>query len=97
MYKIVAVVVAGCLFLAGCGRPLTIQKDGKSVTYPTYGILNEGSSRSRNVCYQVSVGNIVWSIILIESIVFPVYFIGFSLYNPTRLKKSPDDDCLFPD
>lgn len=38
-------------------------------------------------------GNVILGIILIETIVFPAYFLGWSLYNPVRLKKSPDDSC----
>lgn len=64
--------------LAGCGEPITI--DGKE--YPTYGFLNQVTSKSDNMCYEVSIGNIVWSILLIETVIMPVYFVGFSIFNP---------------
>ncbi len=72
--------------LAGCGDPLTVTEKGVEKTYPTYGLFNTDTAKSDKMCYEVSVGNVVWSIILIETVVFPVYFIGWSLFNPVKLK-----------
>lgn len=91
MKKAIALALCTGLLLSGCGRPQIIDKK----YYPTYGLFNEGSSKSRNICYEVSVGNVVWSIILIETIIMPIYFVGFSLYNPIRAKKHEKDDCSF--
>lgn len=77
MNKMIA-VVAACALLAGCGKPITV--DGKH--YPTYGLFNQNSDKSERMCYELSVGNVVWSIILIETIIAPFYFVGFSLFNP---------------
>ena len=77
MKRIIAAVLIATM-LSACGSPITHQ--GKH--YPTYGLFNENSSKSANMCYEISVGNVVWSIILVETIVFPIYFIGFSLFNP---------------
>ena len=75
--------------LAGCGAPLsTPQKE-----YPTYGLVNESSSKSKAVCYEVSVGNVLLAILFVETIVVPIYIFGFSLYNPVRLKTDPTDTC----
>jgi hypothetical protein len=68
--------------LAGCGHPLDL--NGK--TYPTYGFVNENTSKSVDMCYEVSFGNIVWSIIGVENVIMPVYFIGWSLFNPVGPK-----------
>lgn len=86
--------IALCLLvvlLTGCGRPLTV--DGK--TYPTYGFANSDTHKSNNVCYEVSFGNVVWSFILIETLIAPVYFTGWSIMNPVRVKQGPNDDCSF--
>lgn len=82
MKKSIAAVVAMSLMLAGCGHP--IDYNGKH--YPTYGIVNEDNSKSKDMCYSVSVGNVVWSIIFVETIIAPVYFVGWSLWNPTGPK-----------
>ena len=91
MKKTILLIIALSVLLAGCGRPLTNEKR----VYPTYGIVNETSNKSSNVCYEVSLGNVVWSIVLIETLIAPIYFIGWSLYNPVRMKKSPIDQCAF--
>jgi hypothetical protein len=86
---LLAALIAVSLVLSGCGQPLSTNQK----TYPTYGLFNESTDKSKDVCYKISVGNIVWSIILVETIVAPIYFVGFSLYNPVRMKKSANDDC----
>lgn len=88
MKKTIAAAVAMSLMLSACGRP--IQHEGKE--YPTYGLFNETSKRSDKMCYETSIGNVVWSIILVETIVAPVYFIGFSLFNPVG-PKGPNGEC----
>ena len=81
--KLISIAVAAAITLAGCGSPAVITTvDGKAKEYPTYGWFNWNTSMSEKVCYDVSVGNVVWSIILIETVIAPVYFIGFSLFNP---------------
>lgn len=89
MKKTIVTLLAASLLLSACGSPQTFE--GKE--YPTYGLFNEGSVKSDKVCYALSIGNVVWSILLIEGVIFPVYFIGWSIMNPVRLKRSPDDKC----
>ena len=96
MKKSIVLIVALSVLLAACGRPQYLGEPGKNKTlYPTYGLFNESSSKSKNVCYEISAGNVILSIILIESIIFPIYFVGWDIYNPVRLKKGPDDRCTF--
>lgn len=80
--KKVLIAVLLVSMLTACGEPRVL--GGKE--YPTYGLFNQNSSKSEKVCYDLSVGNVVWSIIGIENIVMPVYFLGFSLFNPVSLK-----------
>ncbi len=89
MKKTVAIVLALCLVLTGCGQPLSTSKK----EYPTYGLFNESTQKSKDVCYEISVGNVVWSIVLVETIIAPIYFVGWSLWNPVRLKKDANDQC----
>jgi len=91
--KVVSLVVAASFLLAGCGDPKVLGEGSKRHFYETYGWFNESTYRSKDVCYSVSVGNVVWSILLVETIVMPIYFLGFSLYNPIRMKHGADDDC----
>ena len=91
MKRVFIALIVASLVLSGCGHPMDIG----SKHYPTYGLINESSSRSGQMCYEISVGNVIWSIILIETIIMPIYFVGWSLYNPVRAKKSKDDQCTF--
>lgn len=53
----------------GCG-------DGQSVNgkyCDTYGLLNK-ESKCKDVQYRTVVGNVVWGILLVETIVAPIYF-----------------------
>ncbi len=89
MKRSIALVVALGLLVGACGHPKVIN----DTYYPTYGLFNQASSSSSKVCYELSVGNVIWSIILVETVIFPVYFIGWSIMNPVGLKNA-NGDCF---
>lgn len=80
----IALVLAG--LLVGCGQPQTLTIDGKIKEYPTYGLFNSDEKKSDKVCYELSIGNTIWGVLLFETIIAPVYFFGFSLFNPVSPK-----------
>lgn len=80
---LICTVLVGSIFLCGCGDPKTIN----GVRYNTYGFINADSEKSSQVEYRVIYGNVIWSIILCNTIVAPVYFLGFDLYEPIGLKQ----------
>ena len=67
--------------LLGCGDGIRV--DGDYVD--TYGLFTE-SQKVDDVEYRIIMGNVIWSAILCQSIVFPVYFVGFSLWEPVGPK-----------
>lgn len=77
MRKYIAIVFLS-LMLSGCADPKVI--DG--IKYDTYGILNADEKKNPNIEYRMVWGNLVWSLILCETIIAPFYFIGFSMYEP---------------
>ena len=83
------VVVASCFALAACGRPIEYNLH----KYQTYGLLNSDTQKSDKMCYEVSIGNLIWGILLFETVVAPVYFFGFSLFNPIGPKDS-NGNCV---
>ena len=89
--RLLLVLIVMSLTLSSCGQTLSTGQ----ITYPTYGLFNESTDKSKDVCYKISVGNVIWSIILIETIIAPIYFVGFSLYNPVRMKKDANDQCTY--
>jgi hypothetical protein len=88
-----AFVLAVSLTLGGCAKTLTVEGKG----YPPYGVFNAHTHKSKDVCYEVSAGNVVWSAILFATIAAPIYFIGWELFNPVRVKKGPEDKCTIDD
>lgn len=83
---LVLAVVLNVLILSSCGNTKMIQ--GKQ--YDTYGLFNKKTHKNPNIEYEVIIGNVIWSILLCETIVFPVYFVGFSLYQPIGEKGKVD-------
>ena len=55
--------------------------DGKFVE--PYGLLNQ-DEKNPDIHYRIVQGNVIWSVILCETLVMPVYFVGFSLYEPVK-------------
>ena len=67
---------------SGCGNTKVIN----GIEYDTYGIANEAEKKNPDIEYKIIIGNVVWSCILIETIIAPIYFICFSLYEPVKIK-----------
>jgi len=82
--KILSLFVALIMLftLSGCGDVKNIG----GVTYDTYGFLNKSDKKNPDIEYRLIIGNIVWSVILFETIIAPLYFIGFSIYEPVGIK-----------
>lgn len=88
--KKLTIIVIMCLIISiisvpGCSSKKTI--DG--VKYDTYGLLNQSLKMNPDIEYKLCIGNIVWSILLAKSIVAPIYFLGFDIYEPVG-KKNKD-------
>jgi hypothetical protein len=67
--------------------------EGNVRTYSSYGLLNKTKYRSARVCYEVSAASVVLSIVFVETLLVPLYFIGYDMYYPVRLKKDEKDSC----
>ena len=75
---LVVLSVAIAVVVSGCASEKVI--DG--VNYETYGLLNVDDAKKPCISYSRVTGNIVWSVLLSETVVAPIYFVGFSLYEP---------------
>lgn len=78
MQKVVLIV----LLLAICSGCADTKQIG-GVEYDTYGLINQSEKRNPAIKYRLVTGNVVWGVILCGTIVAPIYFFGFSLYEPT--------------
>uniref|UniRef100_A0A6M3LMX0 Lipoprotein n=1 Tax=viral metagenome TaxID=1070528 RepID=A0A6M3LMX0_9ZZZZ len=87
-----ALLVISFLFVFACGNTMVLDVPAKTTTgyktatIGTYGLINKDDDMNPNVKYRLIVGNFIWSIILAETIIAPIYFIGFSIYEPVGVK-----------
>lgn len=56
------------------------------VEYDTYGLLNQDDKKNPDIHYEVIWGNVIWGFVLAETIIAPIYFFGFSLFEPVGPK-----------
>lgn len=70
------------IFLAGCGNTKVIN----GIKYDTYGLINTDAKKNPNIEYEIIWGNMIWGCILAETVIAPVYFFGFSLFEPVGPK-----------
>lgn len=80
MKKLVAILLISC-FLIGCAS----SKQINGTYYDSVGLATLGN-KDDCVQYDFVVGNLIWSILLSETVIFPVYFIGWSIYEPVGEK-----------
>lgn len=78
MLRIMGVCLVAAMALTGCAQPKTIC----GVTYDSYGLLNSDDKKNPEIEYRLVVGNLIWGILLAETIIAPVYFFGFSIFEP---------------
>jgi hypothetical protein len=82
MKKVLCLFVVVCFMFSclACGDAKVI--NGKQVE--TYGLFNKEENREKCIEYEFITGNAVLGVIFFETIVAPIYFYGFSLYEPKR-------------
>lgn len=80
--KTVAIILIAIMFLMGCGSDKVIN----GVEYETYGLLNQDDVKSPNIKYKPIWGNIIWGSLLFGTIIAPIYFFGFSMFEPVGIK-----------
>lgn len=78
-----ACAVALSLTLSACGAD---EKKIDNVVYQPYGIVNEGTVKDPNIVYEVSYWSVFWSVIFCETIVVPIWFIGWDFWQPVKKK-----------
>ena len=82
MKKLIAILMAAALMGCDSQKPI----GNKTVDY--YGLANEGSAKDVCYKYELSFWNTVGAIIFSETVIIPVYVVGWALMEP--VKKIPD-------
>lgn len=75
--------VLSLMLLTSCADSKVININGENVEVEPYGWINS-DVKNDSVVYRLSSGNIVWSVILSETIVAPILLTGNSLYEPVK-------------
>lgn len=82
MRKVILVAVGASMLLSGCADTKTIC----GVTYDSYGLFNADDKKNPDIQYKLVIGNLIWGVLLFETIIAPVYFFGFSIMEPVGPK-----------
>ena len=77
-----SILLISALEITGCGDAKVIN----GVKYDTYGLFDESEKKNPDIEYRIIVGNVVLSVLLFETFVAPIYFAGFSIYEPVGAK-----------
>jgi hypothetical protein len=75
MFKKIILSATLLVALASCA-------DSKIINGTEYDSIGVFHDPAPCINYRVVAGNVVWAVILIETVVMPVYFIGFSIQEP---------------
>jgi hypothetical protein len=75
-------MVASVIGLSGCANDTTL--NGK--TYEPFGVVNDAERRDPNVVYEISAGSVIVAVIFCETVIIPIYVVGWDLYEPVRTR-----------
>ena len=79
----VLLALAAALSLTACGAD---RKEINGITYDTYGLINKDEKKNSKIEYEVSTWAVVWAVVFSETIIVPVFIIGWDLYQPVGVK-----------
>ena len=85
MKKAIVALSLAALLLTSCAH--SVKYEGK--TYEPYGIANEETRRDPTIPYELSFGSVFLAIVFCETVIAPVFIVGWDLYQPVpkKLKK----------
>lgn len=70
------------LLLTSCGNHQLIHEN---VVYDCYGLFDKDEVKKPNVVYEISIGNMIGTFILSETVFVPVWNLGFNTYCPVKI------------
>lgn len=86
--KFKAFILAILLLFVSCASPRVFHTNKRveptSILVEPYGMFNTSKKKS-GVLYRASVGNIIWSVLLLETVVVPVVLCGWYLWEPKEM------------
>ena len=85
MRQLTALVLAIALVgtTTGCANEKVIVR---GATYGSYGVVNREERENPEIQYDISWGNAFWGVVASPTIILPIYFFGYNLYQPVGIK-----------
>lgn len=82
------ILAMGMFAMVSCADSKTFKdKNGKEFTAEPYGWANSDARKLDTVVYEANIGNVIWSVILVETVAVPVWLTGWQIMEPVRLKQ----------
>lgn len=83
MKKLFGLLLIAIIALSSCADSKTFERaDGTQFVAEPYGWANYQTKKIEGVAYEACIGNIVWDVIAVETIVIPILLTGWELYEP---------------
>ena len=88
--KKLLLIFCAIVMLSSCADEKTFKRsDGTEFTAEPYGWMNQ-SKRIDGVSYDINVGNMVWNVLTVESVLVPTILTGIQLYEPVSYIEPKD-------
>ena len=85
MKRTLTLLIVVGLLLTSCAKSKTFTtQNGQRFIAEPYGWADSSTKKNPNVRYEVSTGNIVWSILLSETGIVPIVLTGLYLFEPVE-------------
>jgi len=85
MKKFLLSCIVILLLLTSCADSKQFEIDGKQVTVEPYGWFDT-TQKNDSINYKVNAGNVIWSIVLCETVAVPILLTGNELWEPVSKK-----------
>lgn len=83
MKKLFGLLLIAIIALSSCADSKTFERaDGTKFVAEPYSWANYQTKKIEGVTYEACIGNIVWDVIAVETIVIPIWLTGRELYEP---------------
>lgn len=77
-----SIIILVVLFIIFSQSGCASRKIINGIEYDTYGLFDKGEKKNPDIHYKLVWGNVIWGALLVETIVAPIYFFGFSIWEP---------------
>jgi len=74
------------IMMSSCATTKYFESNGSIIEAKPYGWMNKQARKNDNVIYQVNGGNVVFSILGLNTVIVPIWLTGRQFYEPVRLK-----------